>query len=138
MCVQLYSWALDLYQTLLNYVGHRGVICYSFVCLTDQIGQLLRMNHPDRVPITTDMHRRTLKNATKVMQELESGTKDFIGVKFSLMSIFDGIQCQQMVKGVTPHTAIKSERYKQEHKDIIGDLHAYADMRKTEGAPCPY
>ena len=56
------------------------------------------------------------------MQELEGETKDFIDTKFSLMSIFHGVQHQQMVKGVTPHTAVKSEQYKQERKDIIADL----------------
>ena len=109
MCVQLYSWALDLYQTLPNYVRHRGVICYSFICLADRIGQLLWTNRPDCVLISTDMHLRALKNATPAMQELEGETKDFIDTKFSLMSIFDGVQCQQMVKGITPHTAIESE-----------------------------
>ena len=44
ICLQMCSWALRLYQTLLNYTRSRRIICYSFVCLADRIGQLMRTN----------------------------------------------------------------------------------------------
>lgn len=33
LCITLYTWALQLYQTLPNFTDHRAVICYSFLCL---------------------------------------------------------------------------------------------------------
>ena len=65
----MYSRALDLYQTLPNYTGQRGIICYSFVCLADKIGQLLRTNHPDCTPASAKMHSRALRNTVPVMSE---------------------------------------------------------------------
>ena len=74
--VKMYGWALDLFQTLPNYQGQRAIICYSFVCLADNIGQLLRTNRPDRSPISAGMRSRTLRCAVPAMQELEGEQKD--------------------------------------------------------------
>ena len=129
MCIKMYSWALDLNQTLPNYTGHQGIICYSFVCLTDKIGELPQTNRTDRVPFLVDMCSHALSTAVLAMQELEGEMKDFNSVLYFLMSVFDGIQHQQMVKGVTPHTDIESEQYQNEHWTIVGVLHGYTDMR---------
>ena len=111
ICLQMCSWALRLYQTLPNYTRSRGIICYSFVCLVDRIGQLMRTNRKDCTPLSLDMHSCSLRNAVPAMQILEGEDKDFNGVLYHLMSVFDGVQCQQMVKGVMPHTDVESDRY---------------------------
>ena len=67
ICVQTYGWALDLFQTLPNYQGQRAIICYSFVCLVDNIGQLLQTNRPDWVPISANMWSRALRCAVPAM-----------------------------------------------------------------------
>ena len=72
------------------------------------------------------------------MQILEGEDKDFNGVLYHLMSVFDGVQCQQMVKGVTPHTDVESDRYQQERTEILHTLWGYGDMRmKVRGHPSP-
>ena len=111
ICVKMYGWALDLFQTLPNYQGQRAIICYSFVCLADNIGQLLQTNRPDRSPISAGMRSRALRCAVPAMQELEGERKDFLGASHYLMTIFESVQCQQTVKGVLPHTEVESERY---------------------------
>ena len=118
----MYGWALDLFQTLPNYQGQRAIICYSFVCLADNIGQLLRTNRPDRVPISADMRSRALWCAVPAMQELEGERKDFIGASHYLMTVFESVQCQQTVKGVLPHTEVESERYISEQRTILKAL----------------
>ena len=108
ICVKMYRWALDLFQTLLNYQGQRAIICYSFVCLADNIGQLLRTNHPDWSPISAGMWSRALRCTVPAMQELEGERKDFIGATHYLMTIFESVQCQQMVKGLSQRDTLPS------------------------------
>ena len=138
ICVKMYGWALDLFQTLPNYHGQRAIICYSFVCLADNIRQLLRTNRPDRSPISADMRSRALRCAVPAMQELEGERKDFIGATHYLMTVFESIQHQQTVKGVLPHTEVESERYFAEQRTILKALREHADMRTSvKGYPSP-
>ena len=67
VCVKMYCWALEMFQTLPNYLGQRAIICYSFVCLADSIGQLLRTNRPDWSPISAGMWTRTLRCTVPAM-----------------------------------------------------------------------
>ena len=138
ICVQMYRWALDLFQTLPNYTGQRAIICYSFVRLADNIGQLLRTNRPDRSPISAGMRTRALRCAVPAMQELEGDNKDFIGASHYLMTVFESVQCQQTVKGVLPHTQLESERHYAEQRTILRALREHGDMRTTvKGHPSP-
>ena len=138
ICVKMYRWALDLFQTLPNYQGQRAIICYSFVCLADNIGQLLRTNRPDRSPISAGMRSRALRCAVPAMQELEGERKDFIGATHYLMTVFESVQHQQMVKGVLPHTEVESERYIAERRTILKALREHGDMRTSiKGYPSP-
>ena len=138
ICVQMYRWALDLFQTLPNYTGQRAIICYSFVRLADNIGQLLRTNRPDRSPISAGMRTRALRCAVPAMQELEGENKDFIGAAHYLMTVFESVQRQQTVKGVLPHTQLESERHHAEQRTILRALREHGDMRTTvKGHPSP-
>ena len=138
ICVQMYRWALDLFQTLPNYQGQRAIICYSFVRLADNIGQLLRTNRPDRSPISAGMRTRALRCAVPAMQELEGEQKDFIGASHYLMTVFESVQRQQTVKGVLPHTEVESERYFAEQRTILKALREHGDMRTSvKGHPSP-
>ena len=138
VCVKMYRWALEMFQTLPNYLGQRAIICYSFVCLADGIGQFLRTNHPDRSPISAGMRTRTLRCAVPAMQELEGEQKDFIGAAHYLMTIFESVQRQQTVKGVLPHTEVESERYIAEQRTILKALQEHGDMRTSvKGYPSP-
>ena len=138
ICVQMYRWALDLFQTLPNYMGQRAIICYSFVRLADNIGQLLRTNRPDQSPISAGMRTRALRCAVPAMQELEGEQKDFIGASHYLMTVFESVQCQQTVKGVLPHTQLESERYLAERRPILKALREHGDMRSSvKGHPSP-
>ena len=131
ICVQMYRWALDLFQTLPNYTGQRAIICYSFVRLADNIGQLLRTNRPDQSPISAGMRTRALRCAVPAMQELEGEQKDFIGTSHYLMTVFESVQRQQTVKGVLPHTQLESERYLAERRTILKALREHGDMRSS-------
>ena len=134
----MYHWALDLFQTLPNYQGQRAIICYSFVCLADNIGQLLRTNRPDRSPILAGMWSRALRCTVPAMQELEGERKDFIGAMHYLMTVFESVQRQQTVKGVLPHTEVESERYIAERRTILKALREHGDMRTSvKGYPSP-
>ena len=138
ICIQMYRWALDLFQTLPNYQGQRAIICYSFVRLADNIGQLLRTNRPDRSPISAGMRTRALRCAVPAMQELEGEQKDFIGASHYLMTVFESVQRQQTVKGVLPHTEVESERYFAEQRTILKALREHGDMRTSvKGHPSP-
>ena len=138
ICVKMYGWALDLFQTLPNYQGQRAIICYSFVCLADNIGQLLQTNRPDRSPISAGMRSRALRCAVPAMQELKGERKDFLGASHYLMTIFEGVQHQQTVKGVLPHTEVESERYIAEQRTILKALREHADMKQSvKGYPSP-
>ena len=138
ICVRMYGWALDLFQMLPNYQGQRAIICYSFVCLADNIGQLLRTNRPDRVPISADMRSHALRCAVPAMQELEGEQKDFIGAFHYLMTVFESVQCQQTVEGVLPHTEVESEHYVNERQTILKALREHVDMRQSvKGYPSP-
>ena len=79
VCVQMYKWALQLYQTLLNYTGYCGIVCYSFICLVDRIGQLIRKYCKDYTEVAPDMLYHVLKNAIPTMQVLEGQDKDYNG-----------------------------------------------------------
>ena len=138
ICVQMYRWALDLFQTLPNYQGQRAIICYSFVRLADNIGQLLRTNRPDRSLISAGMRTRALRCAVRAMQELEGEQKDLIGASHYLMTVFESVQRQQMVKGVLLHTEVESERYFAEQRTILKALREHGDMRTSvKGHPSP-
>ena len=138
ICVKMYRWALEMFQMLPNYLGQRAIICYSFVCLADGIGQLLRTNRPDRSPISAGMRTRALRCAVPTMQELEGEQKDFIGATHYLMTVFESVQRQQMVKGVLPHTEVESERYIAEQRTILKALREHGDMRTSvKGYPSP-
>ena len=79
VCIQMYKWALWLYQTLLNYMRYCGIVCYSFIYLVDRIGQLIRKDHKDCTEVSPDMLSHVLKNAIPMMQVLEGEDKDYNG-----------------------------------------------------------
>ena len=101
----------------------KGHHLLQFRLFGDNIGQLLRTNRPDRVPISADMRLRALSCAVPAMQELEGERKDFIGASHYLMTVFESVQCQQkMVKGVLPHTEVECERYVSKRQTILKAL----------------
>ena len=67
LCVALYTWALQLYQTLPNFASHRAIICYSFLCLVDRVRQFMHTRCSDHNPTSQTMLSRALQMAKPVM-----------------------------------------------------------------------
>ena len=55
LCIALYAWALQFYQTLPNFVSHRAIICYSFLCLVVRVGQFMHTGHLENHPTSKVM-----------------------------------------------------------------------------------
>ena len=126
----LYTWALQMYQTLPNFTGHRTFICYSFLCLADKVGQFMRSGRSDRTPTSEVMLSRALQMAKPAMQQLEGNDKSYNGASHYLLCVFHTVQHQQ-VKGWVPHHSLESECYKKEHSEIMRALQGYAHTRHT-------
>ena len=72
---KLYAWALQLNQTLPNFVGHHAIICYSFLCLADRVGQFMCTGRLNRHPTSKVMLNRALQTVKPAMQQLEGDNK---------------------------------------------------------------
>ena len=77
------------------------------------------------------MLSRALQMAKPAMQQLEGDDKSYNGIIHYLPCVFDAVQRQQQVKGCVPHSSWESERYKQEHGEIMHNLQSYTHMRIT-------
>ena len=129
----MYAWALQLYQTLPNFTGHHAILCYSFLCLANKVGQFMRTGRSDRTPTSYAMLSRALQMAKPAMQQLEGDNKSFNGAMHYLPCVFDTVQHQQQVKGCVPHHSMESDHYKKERAEIMQSL----QVLTTHSYPSP-
>ena len=87
-----------------NFTGHHAMICYSFLCLVDKVGQFMQTGWSDRTLMS-----QAMLMAKPAMQELEGDDKSYNGPLYYLPCVLDTVQWQQQVKGCVPHHGMESK-----------------------------
>ena len=137
LSVALYTWALQMYQTLLNFTGHRAIICYSFLCLADKVGQFMWSGQSDHTP-TSQVMCCKCKWQSQLCNSLKAMTRATMETSHYLPCVFNTVQHQQQVKGWVLHHSLKSKCCNKECSEIIRALQGYAHSQNTmHGYPSP-